>query len=178
MPVSSVNFRSSAGHTPLKNDSHVSFAKRQEETAKTENKNSNKAAYVATGVGLAAAVAAGIVFRKPIGNFVKSLKLPTMAMVKDTTINAAKTLKNGVNKAVTFVKTKGAEVVKNLKDKFKNVNVHSSFTGVFANVKTKAAKIAKFAFGKVVEGAKFVKNLSVTLWDKAVEVFNKAAHKA
>ena len=46
MPVSSVNFRSSAGHTPLKNDSHVSFAKRQEETAKTENKNSNKESYL------------------------------------------------------------------------------------------------------------------------------------
>ena len=34
------------------------------------------------------------------------------------------------------------------------------------------------AWGKVVEGAKFVKDFAVSLWQKAVAFFNKVAHKA
>lgn len=178
MSVSSVNFKSSVGCTPLKKDNNVSFARRQEETGKTEEPQSHKGAYIAAGVGLAAAVAAGIAFRKPISNFVKSLKLPSMANFKNKANNAAETLKGGFEKSTAFVKEKGSEAVKNVKDKFKNINVTNNVAGAFSNVKTKAVEIAKLAWGKVVEGAKFVKDLAVSLWQKAVALFNKTAHKA
>ena len=178
MSVSSVNFKSSVGCTPLRKDNNVSFARRQEETGKTEAPKSHKGAYITAGVGLAAAVAAGIAFRKPIGNFIKSLKLPSMANLKNKAHNAAESLKGGFEKSTTFVKEKGAEAVKNIKDKFKNFNVSNNVAGAFSNVKTKTVKIAKFVFKKVVEGAKFVKDFVVSLWQKAVALFSKAAHKA
>ena len=60
MSVNAVNFKSSMGCSPLRNDNHVSFARKQySEETKTENKKSHTGAYIATGIGLAAAIAAG-----------------------------------------------------------------------------------------------------------------------
>ena len=53
MSVSSVNFKSSVGCTPLRKDNNVSFAGRQEEAGKTEAPKSHKGTYIAAGVGLA-----------------------------------------------------------------------------------------------------------------------------
>ncbi len=178
MSVSSVNFKSSMGCTPLKKDNHVSFAKHPEETDKTNTQKKHNGTYIAAGVGLALAVAAGIVFRKPIGNFIKSLKLPSMANIKAKVRNAAESLKGGFEKTKAAFQEKSAESMNNIKDKFKNLNVSNNVAGAFSSAKTKTTEIAKWVFEKVVTGAKFVKDFVVSLWQKAVAFFNKITHKA
>ncbi len=103
------------------------------------------------------------------------MKLPSMANLKNIAHNAAKSLKGGFEKSTAFVKKKGAEAVKNIKDKFKNFNVSNNVAGSFSNVKTKTVEIAKMAWGKVVEGAKFVKDFAVSLWQKAVAFFQQSS---
>ena len=100
MSVNAVNFKSSMGCSPLRNDNHVSFARKQySEETKTENKKSHTGAYIATGIGLAAAIAAGLVFKKQVGSFFKNLKMPSFDKVKEKVVQGAEKVKDAVNNA-------------------------------------------------------------------------------
>ena len=155
MSVGAVKFRSSMGCSPLRKDNNVNFAGQHKEEPAAENKKSNTGKYVAAGVGVAAAITAAVVFRKPIGNFIKTLKMPSIPSV------------NGVKERVV-------NAAQNVGSRIKGLNVGE----LFNNAKTKVVDFAKFVWTNVLKGANYVKDFAVSLWQKAAAFFTKQTPSA
>lgn len=175
----SVNFSSNVGYTPLRSNSNVNFARRNENMEAP--KKSNTAKYVAAGVGLAA-VAAAIVFRKPLGNALKNLmgkvKMPEVKMpdwskmgenlktsIEDFAKNAKVKADNVVGRAKTAVSeaaAKGGEAVSGFKA---------------PNVGERLSKVLQGAKDYALKGWNFAKTYGKKAVDWVVNMFNRLFHK-
>ena len=152
-----VNFSSNAGYVPSRNYSNVNFAQRNENMEAPKKSNTKK--YVAAGVGLAA-IAAAIVFRKPIGQAVKNL----LGKIKLFDFSsAAKKVGKGVTNLTKKAKVKAGEifasaktVAKDLASKIKGKikgtpaspvtkKVGNSITNFVKNTKAKAGEFYNIA---------------------------------
>lgn len=189
MPVNSVKFNN-MGCSPLKKDNNVSFARRNKEAHNAEKK-SHKAAYIATGVGLAAAAAAAIVFRKQIGNFFSNLKINGL---KENAIKAKDAVVDFGKNSTEYIKNKGAKLyddVAALKNKAGEAitegqakiipamdKMKDDVVGITANMTSKSGEFFKKGWGYVVKGYNIVKDFAVNVFKKIAAFFNKAKTEA
>ena len=173
-----VNFNSNVGYVPSKSYSNVNFAQRNENMEAPKKSNTKK--YVAAGVGLAA-IAAAIVFRKPIGQAAKNLlgKIKLFdfsSMAKKVGIGA----RNIANKA----KVKAGEFYNTAKTTVKDAlgKITAKFTSPMSSI---SASTITDKFKNIWQGAK---NYAVKGWEfakqygqKAIEwvknIFHKLFHK-
>lgn len=159
-----VNFSSNAGYVPSKSYSNVNFAQRNENMEAPKKSNTKK--YVAAGVGLAA-IAAAIVFRKPIGQTVKNIlgkiKLPNISSL-------AKKVGTGVTNIAKKVKTKAGELFVTAKNTAKDL-IGKISGKTTAQVNGVSAGGIGNAFGKIWQGAKNFAN-------KGFEFVKKYGRKA
>lgn len=160
-----VNFNSNVGYAPLRSNSNVNFAQRNENMDAPKKSNTKK--YVAAGVGLAA-LAAAVVFRKPLGAAVKNLmgkiKLPEFKMPDLKTMGEA--VQNGIKDATGKV----AEKFTNTTASFKAVNFGEKFGKIWQGAKDYAVKGWEMAkkYGK--QALEWVTNIFNKLFHKPVEV--------
>lgn len=169
-----VNFSNNVGYRPSRSNSNVNFAQRNENMEAPEKSNTKK--YVAAGVGLAA-IAAAVVFRKPIGNAVKNVmgkfKMPDLSKVGNE-------LKTGVTDFAKQAKVKAeglaAEAKKAAEDVAGKVtDTSASFKAV--NVGEKFGKIWQGAKDYAVKGWNLAKKYGKKVVDWVVKIFNKLFHK-
>ena len=173
-----VNFSSNAGYVPSRNYSNVNFAQRNENTEAPKKSNTKK--YVAAGVGLAA-IAAAIVFRKPIGqaakNLLSKIKLFDFSSlakkVGNSVTNLAKNAKVKAGEYYNIAKTTVKDTIGKITEKFTG-----SMSGISASTITdKFQNIWQGAKNYAVKGWEFAK----TYGNKAIEwvknIFHKLFHK-
>jgi len=160
MSVNSVNFNS-MGAAPLRQNSKVSFAGQQAQ----EPKKSNTGKYVAAGLTLAA-VAAAVVFRKDISNFVKTLP----PAVKDPIMNVAKkSAALGKAALAKLGEWKNAVMSKLKPSTAAGISMPSWATTAWNAVKTAGKTVGQW----VQTGWNFVKNLCVSAYKGLVGLFAK-----
>lgn len=178
-----VNFSSNVGYAPLRSNSNVNFAQRNENMEAPKKSNTKK--YVAAGVGLAA-IAAAVVFRKPLGAAVKNImgkfKMPAFktpdfsAMGKDLKTNITDFAKHAKVKAegLAAEAKKAAEAAAGkVSEKFANTT--ASFKAV--NFGDKFGKIWQGAKDYAVKGWEMAKTYGQKVVDWAMNLFNKLFHK-
>ena len=159
-----VNFSSNAGYVPSKSYSNVNFAQRNENMEAPKKSNTKK--YVAAGVGLAA-IAAAIVFRKPIGQAAKNL----LGKIKLFDFSsAAKKVGRNVTEFGHKAKVKAGEFYNTAKTTVKDLIGKISGKAT-AQVNGVSAGGIGNAFGKIWQGAK---NYAVKGWEFAKTYGNKA----
>ena len=173
-----VNFSSNAGYVPSRNYSSVNFAQRNEDIDASQKSNTKK--YVTAGVGLAA-IAAAIVFRKPIGQAAKNL----LGKIKLFDFSsAAKKVGKGVTNLVKKAKVKAGEIFASAKNTAKNLIGKISGKAT-AQVNGFSAGGIGNAFGKIWQGAKnftnkgfeFVKKYGQKAIEWVKNIFHKLFHK-
>ncbi len=153
-----VNFNSNVGYVPSKSYSNVNFAQRNENMEAPKKSNTKK--YVAAGVGLAA-IAAAIVFRKPIGQAAKNLlgKIKLFdfsSMAKKVGIgarNIANKAKVKAGEIFASAKTVAKDLVSNIKGKIKMPDFSSMAKKVGIGARNIANK-AKVKAGEFYNTAK------------------------
>lgn len=170
-----VNFSSNAGYTPVRNYSNVNFAQRNENTEAPKKSNTGK--YVAAGVGIAAAIAAAVVFRKPIGQAAKNL----LGKIKSFDFSsAAKKVGISVTNFAKNAKVKAGEYYNIAKATVKDAlgKITAKFTSPMSSISAstitdKFKNIWQGAKNYAVKGLEFAKQYG----QKAIEWVKNIVHQ-